>query len=69
MGQLHDCMAQDLVLRNFSPATRRNYLLYCRKFAAFHRRSPAGLGEDAIHTDTPTQDFFGKSLAIVPAWE
>jgi integrase/recombinase XerD len=48
MGQLHDRMAQDLVLRNFSPATRRNYLLYCRKFAAFARRSPADLGEDDI---------------------
>jgi hypothetical protein len=22
MGQLHNCMAQDLVLRDFSPATR-----------------------------------------------
>ena len=22
MGQLHDCTAQNLVLRNFSPATR-----------------------------------------------
>jgi len=50
MGQLHDRMAQDLVLRNFSPATRRNYLLYCRKFAAFYRRSPADLGEDDIRT-------------------
>jgi site-specific recombinase XerD len=48
MGQLHDRMAQDLVLRNFSPATPRNYLLYCRKFAAFCRRSPADLGEDDI---------------------
>jgi site-specific recombinase XerD len=48
MGQLHDRMAQDLVLRNLSPSTRRNYLLYCRKFAAFYRRSPAELGEDDI---------------------
>ena len=48
MGRLHDRMAQDLVLRNFSPATRRNYLLYCRKFAAFYRRSPADLSEDDI---------------------
>ncbi len=30
MGHLYDRMAQDLVLRNFSPATRRNYLIYCR---------------------------------------
>jgi hypothetical protein len=48
MGQLHDRMAQDLVLRNLSPATRRNYLLYCRKFAAFYRRSPAELDEADI---------------------
>lgn len=50
MGQLHDRMAQDLVLRNLSPATRRNYLLYCRKFAAFYRRSPAELGEAEIRS-------------------
>ena len=48
MGQLHDRMSEDLVLRNLSPATRRNYLLYCRKFAAFCRRSPADLGEADI---------------------
>ena len=45
MGQLHDRMAQDLVLRNLSPATARNYPLYGRKFAAFFARSPAELGE------------------------
>jgi hypothetical protein len=27
MGQLHDRMAEDMRLRNFSPATSRNYLL------------------------------------------
>ena len=48
MGQLQDRMAEDLVLRNLSPATRRNYLLYCRKFVAFYWRSPAELGEDDI---------------------
>jgi len=31
MGQLHDRMAQDLVLRNLSPATARNYLLANRQ--------------------------------------
>ena len=40
MGRLHDRMAEDLRLRNFSPATRRNYLLYARKFVAFFMRSP-----------------------------
>jgi Phage integrase, N-terminal SAM-like domain len=43
MGQLRDRMAQDLTLKGVSPATRRNYLLYCRKFAAFFMRSPEEL--------------------------
>jgi hypothetical protein len=34
MGQLRDRMEQDLKLKRVSPATIRNYLLYCRKFAA-----------------------------------
>jgi site-specific recombinase XerD len=41
-------MAEDLRLRNFSPATRRNYLLYARKFVAFFMRSPEDLGEPEI---------------------
>jgi integrase/recombinase XerD len=44
MGQLRDRMAQDLKLKGVSPATIRNYLLYCRKFAAFFMRSPEQLG-------------------------
>jgi integrase/recombinase XerD len=48
MGQLRDRMEQDLILRNLSPATRRNYLLYCRKFAAYYQRPPADLGEAEI---------------------
>lgn len=47
-GQLHDRMAQDLVLRNLSPSTARNYLLYGRKFAAFFALSPAELGEAEV---------------------
>jgi integrase/recombinase XerD len=45
MGQLRDRMEQDLKLRGLSPATIRNYLLYCRKLAAFYMRSPEELGE------------------------
>jgi site-specific recombinase XerD len=41
-------MEQDLILRKLSPATRRNYLLYCRKFAAHYGRNPAELGEAEI---------------------
>jgi hypothetical protein len=37
-------MEQDLKLKGVSPATIRNYLLYCRKFAAFFMRSPEELG-------------------------
>ena len=44
MGQLRDRMEQDLKLKGFSPATIHNYLLYCRKFAAFYGRSPEELG-------------------------
>jgi hypothetical protein len=41
MGQLRDRMEQDLKLRGLSPATSRNYLLYCRHrltFLAFRKR-------------------------------
>jgi len=48
MGQLRDRMEQDLILRKLSPATRRNYLLYCRKFAAHYGRSPEELSEAEI---------------------
>jgi hypothetical protein len=36
-------MEQDLILKGLQPATRRNYLLYGRKLAAFYRRSPEEL--------------------------
>src|SRR5215471_11441102 len=48
MGQLRDRMEQDLKLKGVSPATIRNYLLYCRKFAAFYMRSPQELGASEI---------------------
>jgi site-specific recombinase XerD len=48
MGQLRDRMEQDLILRGLRPSTRRTYLLYCRRFAAFFRRSPEELGEAEI---------------------
>jgi site-specific recombinase XerD len=50
MGQLRDRMEQDLKLKGFSPATIRNYLLYCRKFAAFFMRSPEELGAAEVRT-------------------
>ena len=48
MGHLYDRMAEDLVLRNFSPPTRRIYLLYCRQFVAHFMRPPEQIGEAEI---------------------
>src|SRR5262249_33410228 len=50
IGQLRARMEQDLKLKGFSPATIRNYLLYCRKFAAFYMRSPEELGEAEVRS-------------------
>ena len=58
MGHLRDRMEQDLILRQLSPATRRNYLLYCRKFAAHYGRSPEDLGEAEI------RDFLLHSIQV-----
>ena len=48
IGQLHDRMVRDLVLRSLSPATACHYLLGGSKFATFFGRSPAELGEAEI---------------------
>jgi integrase/recombinase XerD len=48
MGQLRDRMEQDLILRNFSPATRKIYLLYARRFIAHYRQPAEELGERDI---------------------
>ncbi len=48
MGKLRDRMEQDMILKKLSPATRRNYLIYCRKFALHFGRSPEELGEHEI---------------------
>jgi integrase/recombinase XerD len=48
MGQLRERMEQDLRLKNLSPATRKTYLCYARKFAAHFRRSPEEMGEAEV---------------------
>lgn len=48
MGKLHDRMEADLKIGGFAPSTRKIYLLYARKFAAFHCRSPEELGREEI---------------------
>jgi hypothetical protein len=48
MGRLRDRMEQDLILKQLARSTRRNYLLYCRKFAVHYGRSPEELGETEV---------------------
>ncbi len=48
MGQLRDRMETDLKLGGYSPSTRKIYLLYARRFAKHHMRSPAEMGEAEI---------------------
>lgn len=45
MGKLQDKMTEDLQLRRYAPSTCREYVSCARKFAAYHMRSPAQLGE------------------------
>lgn len=48
MGKLRDRMAADLRLRNLRPSTRESYLGCVRKFAGYHMRSPAEMGEKEV---------------------
>ena len=73
MGQLRDRMAQDLILRGFSPSTRKIYLIYARKFVAFHRRPPEQMGEaevrqfllHLIHAERVSAETYRQVLAAV----
>jgi len=48
MGELRDRMEADLRLRRRSERTCVAYLRCVRAFAAYHRRSPAELGEPEV---------------------
>jgi len=50
MGKIRDRMDEDLRLRNYSPSTRRNYLMCCAHFAKHHWRSPEEMGEPEIRS-------------------
>lgn len=54
-------MEQDLKLRGLSPATIRNYLLYCSNFALFYKRSPEKLGSVEV------RDFLLHQIQVEPA--
>lgn len=48
MGELRSRMEADLRLRRRSASTQRLYLRCARDFAAYHGRSPAGMGEREV---------------------
>lgn len=48
MGQLREKMKADLKLRRYKPGTIEGYLLCAKKFAAYHRRPPAEMGEEEV---------------------
>ena len=48
MGKLRDRMEADMRLRNLRPETRESYLRCVHKFAAYHMRSPAQMGEKEV---------------------
>ncbi len=43
MAELRDRINEDMKLKGYSPATRRNYLIYCRKFVVFFGKSRRGV--------------------------
>ena len=40
MGKLHDRMDEDLRLGGYAGTTRKIYLMYARRFVAYHMKSP-----------------------------
>jgi site-specific recombinase XerD len=50
MGQLREKMKADLKLRGYRAGTINSYLLCAKMFAAYHRRSPAEMGEPEVRS-------------------
>ncbi len=48
MESLRDRMEADLKIGEYSPRTRKIYLLYARLFAKYHMRSPREMAEQEI---------------------
>lgn len=57
MGELCQRMERDLKLRNLAEGTRSQYLSCCRRYAAFHMRSPSEMGVEEA------KEFLGHVLA------
>ena len=48
MGELHDKMKAECLLRGLSPNTYNGYLCRCRRFAKHFMRSPTEMGEEEV---------------------
>lgn len=48
MGWIRDRLEEQFEIRRIAPNTRKSYLMHCRSFVMFHRRSPAEMGDDDI---------------------
>jgi integrase/recombinase XerD len=57
MGELYDSMARDLKLKNLAIGTQTQYLTCCRRFAAYHWRSPREMGLEEV------KEFLGHLMA------
>jgi len=57
MGELYDRMARDLKLKNLAVGTQTQYLTCCRRFAAYHMRSPREMGLEEA------KEFLGHLMA------
>lgn len=57
MGELYDRMARDLKLKNLAVGTQRQYLACCKRFAAYHWRSPRLMGLEEV------KEFLGYLMA------
>jgi site-specific recombinase XerD len=49
ISPLRQRMIDDMRMRNFSPATQRNYIRYVRDFAAYLKRSPDQASAEELH--------------------
>lgn len=58
MGELYDKMARDLKLKNLAVGTQSQYLACCRRFAAYHWRTPRELGLEEV------KEFLGHLMAV-----
>lgn len=57
MGELCQRMERDLKLRNLALRTQSQYLTCCRRFAAYHMRTPRDMGLEEV------KEFLGYQLA------